>query len=118
MPSRTTLLATVAALSVFGFSACKTVYSDTFSYRKNKFQAPVPKKTAITPPPTGPNLLEGAMPNGGLPGEMPGGIPGMPGAPAAPGDGMAPGLPVPPDAAAPVPGAPPVPPAPAVPGVN
>ena len=118
MSSRSTLTVTVAALSVFGFSACKTVYSDTFSYRKNNFQAPVPKKTAIIPPPTGPNLLEGAMQNGGIPGEMPGGIPGLPGAPAAPGDGMAPGLPGAPDAAAPVPGAPAVPAVPAVPGVN
>ena len=115
MPSRTTLFAAFAALSVLGISACKTVYSDTFSYRKNNFQAPVAKKTVITPPPTGPNLLEGAMPNGGMPGEMPGGIPGIP---AAPGDGMVPGLPVAPDAAAPVPGVPPVPAVPAVPGVN
>lgn len=115
MTSRSTLTATVVVLSIFGVSACKTVYSDTFSYRKNNFKAPESKKMIIAPPPTDPNILSGAMQGGGIPGEMPGGIPGIPGAPAAPGEGMAPGLPGGPDAAAPAPGAPP---APAVPGLN
>ena len=103
MPSRTTLITTVAALSIFGFSACKTVYSDTFSYRKNNFQAPVAKKTEIIAPPTTPDLLGKAMGDGAMPGEAPGAIPGLPG------DGMAPAVPGVPDAAAPPP---------AVPGIN
>ena len=64
MSSRSTLVATAAALSILGFSACKTVYSDTFSYRKNNFQPPPVKYVEIKAPPAGPNLLEGMMPNG------------------------------------------------------
>ena len=107
MSSRSTLIATAAALSVLGFSACKTVYSDTFSYRKSSFQPPPKKTIEIKPPPNAPQVIEGVNPNG-VPGEMPGGIPGIPG-PAAP----APGVPGGPDAAPPAPG---VPAPPAVPG--
>ena len=90
MNSRSTLVATAAALSLLGLSACKTVYSDTFAYRKNSFQPPAPKKLEIKAPPPGQNPLEGVNPNG-VPGEMPGGIPGIPGPAPAP-DAAAPPL--------------------------
>lgn len=99
MSSRSTLTILVGAMSVLGFSACKTVYSDTFSYRKNSFKAPAEKAPKIEAP-TIPILPEGAGAGDGLipaaPAGMPGGaIPGLPGAepaPAAPGVPAVPGL--------------------------
>ena len=105
MIPRSTLTIAVGALAVLGFSACKTVYSDTFSYKKNSFKAP-PTKTIEIKAPTVPLLPEG----GGLPGGIPQGPGGMPGAPMPDGGGI-PGIP---GAAPAVPG---VPGAPAVPGV-
>lgn len=110
MSSRSNLTILIGAFSILGFSACKTVYSDTFSYRKNSFKAPVEKAPKIEAPAI-PNLPDttggGLIPTapGGMPGGMPGGlpeggaIPGIPGAEPAPG----------------VPAVPPVPPA--VPGL-
>ena len=108
MYSRSTLVATAAALSVLGLSACKSVYSDTFAYRKNSFQPPPAKQIEIKAPPSAPMPLEGVAPGGVLPGEMPGGIPGVP--------GPAPGVPGAPDGAPPAPAVPGAPPA--VPGLN
>lgn len=102
MLSRSTLTIAVGALAVLGFSACKSVYSDTFSYRKNSFKAPVEKTPEIKAPdapviPEGGAIPGGVMPPaGGIPGApMPdaGGIPGIPGAaPAVPGVPAVPGL--------------------------
>ncbi len=105
MSSRPTLTIAVGALAVLGFSACKTVYSDTFSYKKNSFQAP-PEKVQVIKTPDMPILPPDAAIQGGM--LPPAG--GMPGAPAP--DGAAiPGIPAAPAAPA-VPGAPP-----AVPGL-
>jgi len=103
MPSRSTLAIFVGATAVLGFSACKPVYSDVFTYKKNSFKAPVVKQPEVKVP-TLPQEL-GAPPAGGIP-VAPGGIPG-----AAPDAGGIPGIPG-------VPAAPGVPPAvPAVPGL-
>ncbi len=103
MPSRSTLAIFVGATAVLGFSACKPVYSDVFTYKKNSFKAPVVKQPEVKVP-TLPQEL-GAPPAGGIP-VAPGGIPG-----AAPDVGGIPGIPG-------VPAAPGVPPAvPAVPGL-
>lgn len=96
MLSRSTLTITIGASAILGFSACKSVYSDTFSYRKNSFKAPVEKIPEIKAPaiPVLPDA--GVIQGGGLPpggGAIPGapapdaaGIPGIPGAaPAVPG---------------------------------
>lgn len=91
MSSRSTLTILASALSILGFSACKTVYSDTFSYRKNSFKAPAEKVPKLDAPAI-PILPEGAGPGvnpaapGGMPGGLPegGGIPGIPGAEPAP----------------------------------
>jgi hypothetical protein len=87
MLSRPTLTITLGALAIFGFGACKTVYSDTFTYKKNSFKAPAPKVELITEPILSP---DGSAPHGGaippadgIPGGvMPdaGAIPGLPGA--------------------------------------
>jgi hypothetical protein len=116
MLSRSTLTIAVGALAILGFGACKTMYSDTYSYKKNSFQPPVVKEPEIKPPavplvPEGGVLPQGA---GGLPGApapeggaLPG-IPGIPGAaPAAP-EGV-PGVPGAAPAAPAVPGVPAVP---------
>jgi hypothetical protein len=107
MLSRRTLTITAGALAIIGFSACKTVYSDTFSYRKNSFKAPVTKEPEIKVPVV-PILPEMGAPAGGAvpgaPAPDAGGIPGMPGAAPA-----APGIPAVPGAAPAVPGVPPVP---------
>lgn len=102
MSSRPTLTIAVGALAVLGFSACKTVYTDTFSYKKNSFKAP-PEKVQVIKAPDMPLMPpDGAMPGGVLPpaGGMPGApapeggaIPGIPGAPAAPGAPAVPGAP-------------------------
>jgi hypothetical protein len=114
MSSRSTLAISVCALSILGFSACKTVYSDTFSYRKNSFKAPVAKEPEIKAttipilPETGGagGLMPGGVPGAPMPdGAAPGAIPGLPGAPAPEG---VPGVPATP---------PPAPGAPAVPGL-
>ena len=117
MLSRRTLTITAGALAVLGFGSCKTVYSDTFSYRKNYFKAPVVKEPEIKVPVV-PIIPDAGAPAGGLPpagGAIPGvpapdagGIPGIPGAaPAVPGvPGAAPAVPGAPPAA---PGVPPVP---------
>lgn len=109
MPSLSSFVAPAVAIAVLGLSACKSVYSDTFSYSKSSFQPPAKKVDEITPPADRPQPLEGVAPGGVLPG-MPGGIPGIP----AP-DGGIPGIPP-----APAPGIPGVPPAPApaIPGLN
>lgn len=106
MLSRPTLVIVFGALSLLGLGACKSPYSDTYSYRKNNFQPPVERKAEIVAPTDVPMPLEGAAPGGVLPG----GIEAMPGAPAPAADAI-PGLPE----AAPPPGAPP---APAIPGLN
>lgn len=74
-----------AALAVLGLAACKTVYSDTFSYRKNSFQPPPTTITEIKPPTPALNPLDPGAP-GGIPPAVPGGIPEVPGGavPAAP----------------------------------
>jgi hypothetical protein len=100
MPSLSTFVAPAVALAVLGLSGCKSVYSDTFSYKKNSFQPPVKTMDEIKAPTEAPHPLEGAVPGGVLPG-MPDGIPGIP----APDGG--------------IPGVPPAPaPAPAIPGLN
>jgi hypothetical protein len=104
MIPRSTLTIAVGALAVLGFSACKTVYSDTFSYKKNSFKAP-PAKTIEIKAPTGP-----LVPEGGMPGGIPAGPGGLPGAPM-PDAGGIPGIP------GGAPAVPPAPGAPAVPGV-
>ena len=108
MSSRPTLTITVGALAILGFSACKTVYSDTFSYKKNSFKAPVEKTPEIKAPAI--PILPDMGGAGGLP---PGGAGGIPGAPM-PDGGAIPGIPAAPGA---VPGVPAVPGAPAVPGL-
>ena len=97
MPSRSTLALAAGALAIFGFSACKPVYSDVFTYRKNSFKAP-PVKVPEIKAPAIPLIPDIAPPAGGAPGGIPGGIPGampdggggIPGVPAAP---AAPGVP-------------------------
>ncbi len=89
MSSRSALAFLAGASAVLGFSACKPVYSDTFSYKKNSFQAPTPKPVeikALTLPPVDPT----APPAGGIP-AAPGGIPGAGG--AMPDAGGLPGVP-------------------------
>ncbi len=101
MSSRSTLTILVGAFSILGFSACKTVYSDTFSYRKNSFKAPAGKVAKIEAP-ANPILPEGLGAGTGLipaaPQGLPegGAIPGIPGAepaPAAPGVPAVPAVP-------------------------
>jgi hypothetical protein len=96
MLSRPTLTLAIGAVAVLGFSACKSVYSDTFSYRKNSFKAPVEKLPEMKAPDV-PLVTDGAAipndapaPDGGLmpgaPAPDAGAIPGLPGAvPAVPG---------------------------------
>ncbi len=103
MSSRTTLTILVGALSVLGFSACKTVYSDTFSYRKNSFKAPAEKvqkieAAAIPLLPDSTGSVQGLIPS--APDAMPGGampdggaLPGIPGAEPAPGVPAVPAVP-------------------------
>ncbi len=102
MSSRSTLTILVGAFSVLGFSACKTVYSDTFSYRKNSFKAPVEKAPKIETPvipilpdTTGADGLIPAAPGGMPGGAMPegGALPGIPGAEPAPGIPAVPAVP-------------------------
>jgi hypothetical protein len=109
MPSHPTLAAAVIAIATLGFSACKTVYSDTFAYRKSSFQAPPEKQVDIAAPPASVMPLEGAAPGGIVPG-APEAIPGVPGMPGAAPDSGIPGVPG--AAPAPAPGAP------AIPGLN
>ena len=114
MLSRPTLTTCAVALAVLTFGACKPVYSDMFSYRKNSFKPPIEKVPEIKMPLLPP---EGGVPPGGVlppgggmpgaPGPDGGAIPGLPGAAPA-----APGVPAAPGAAPAVPGAPP-----AVPGL-
>ena len=100
MPSRSTLAVAAGALAVLGFSACKPVYSDVFTYKKNSFKAPPVKVPEIKAPAT-PLIPDIAPPGGGAPGGIPGGIPGampdagggIPGVPPAPGVPAAPGVP-------------------------
>ena len=101
MSSRSTLAIIVCSLASLGFSACKSVYADTFSYKKSSFQAPVEKVPEIKAPVVPILPSEGVMPGGVLP-PAGGGIPGAP----APDAGAMPGIP----------GAPAAPAAPAVPG--
>ena len=116
MPSRSTLAIFVGASAVLGFSACKPVYSDTFTYKKNSFKAPPVKQPEVKVPVLPTDL--GAPPAGGIPaapGGIPGAIPGaIPGGGAMPDAGGIPGVPPAPG----VPAAPGVPPAvPPVPGL-
>jgi hypothetical protein len=111
MPSHSTLIASAAILATLGLGACKNVYSDTFAYKANKFQAPPEKTVEIAAPAPPPMPLEGAAPGGIIPG-APEAIPGVPGAPAPAPEGGIPGIP-----GAPAPGTPPPPPPPA-PGSN
>jgi hypothetical protein len=116
MLSRSALLMIFGTLSLLGFGGCKTVYSDTFSYRKNSFQPPAAKQTEITPPTDIPMPLEGATPGGLVPGGLEA-IPGVPAPDAGAIPGAVPGMPE----AAPAPGAAPAPAAPgapAIPGLN
>lgn len=106
MLSRSTLTIAFSALAIFGSSACKSVYSDTFSYRKNSFKAPVAKEPVIKTPDLAPG--SGGLPGGVMPG--PGGMPAVPG----PDPGGIPGIP---GGAPAVPGVPGVPAVPAVPGL-
>ena len=96
MPSSSTFAIYVGVTAVLGFSACKPVYSDVFTYKKNSFKAPVVKHPEVKVP-TLPQDL-GAPPAGGIPG-APGGIPG-----AAPDVGGIPGIPGVPPAVPAVPG--------------
>jgi hypothetical protein len=94
---------------LLGLCGCKTVYSDTYTYRKNSFNPPATKAPAIVAPKDAPMPLDGAAP-GGL---LPGGVEGLPGAPVPDAGGAMPGaVPGLPEAA-PAPGA-----APAIPGLN
>ena len=103
MSSRSTLAIIVCAPAILGFSACKSVYTDTFSYKKNSFKAPVEKVPEIKAPDVPILPPAGLMPGGVLPpagGGIPGApapeagaIPGIPGAPAAPGAPAVPGAP-------------------------
>ncbi len=103
MLSRSTLTIAAGALAALGFSACKTVYADTFSYKKNSFKAPPEKVQVVNVPSTLPIIpVDGALPGGGLP-PGGGGIPGAPG----PDAGAIPGMPGAAPAAPAVPGAPP-----------
>ena len=118
MRSHSTSIAALVALAALTFGACKTVYSDTFAYRKNNFQAPPEKKVEIAAPPAPLMPLEGAAPGGVIPG-APEAIPGVPGVPGAAPEGGIPGIPGAPAPGAPaVPGAAPAPGAPAIPGLN
>jgi len=107
MSSRSSFVASAVALAILGLSACKTVYSDTFSYRKNSFQPPAKKQIEIKPPVETRSPIEGMGPGLQPPGMlMPdGGIPGIPGIPGGP----APGLPGLPGTTPPAPGTPPIP---------
>ena len=104
MSSRSTLAITFGTLAILGCGACKSVYSDTFSYRKNSFKAPVERVAELKVP------VNSTMPNGMPPDGM-GGAPG--GIPGAPMEGGAipgiPGIPAAPDAAPGVPAVPAVP---------
>jgi len=108
MLSRSTLTIALGIIATLGFGACKSIYRDTFSYRKNNFQPPPKKEVAIKPPTELPPGLDGSAP-GGLP-MAPGGA--MPGAPDA---GAIPGIPGADPAAPALPGAAPA--VPAVPGL-
>lgn len=114
MPSRSTLAFIAGASAILGFSACKPVYSDTFTYKKNSFKAPPVKQPEVKVPTLPADLT--APPAGGIPAAGPGGIPG-----AIPGGGAMPeagGLGVPPGAPGVPPAVPGVPPAvPPVPGL-
>ena len=103
MIPRSFLTITFGVLAILGFSACKTAYSDTFSFRKNSFKAPVAKIPEIKAQAL-PILPEGTAMPGGV---SPAGAGGIPGA-AAPDAAAIPGIP---GAAPAVPGAPPVVPA-------
>lgn len=98
MSTRSILLA-AGILAVAGFSACKSQYSDVYSFKKNTFAAPVTKREEIkaptetaqpgppvglAPAPSDPALIPG-MPAGapvGAPAAAPTGIPGLDPAPA------------------------------------
>lgn len=90
MSFRPTLTILAGVSAILTFSACKTVYSDTFAYKKTAFRAPAESvpKIDVTPTdiPTDPAMDGGLIPDA-APGEpMPdaGGIPGIPGVPPAP----------------------------------
>jgi hypothetical protein len=88
----TTFLASVIVIA--NFTACSTPYSDVYSFKKNKFQAPVEKKTEIVVPAAALNPLEGTTapaldPAMTIPGVTP--APGIPGLPTE----AAPGAPLP-----------------------
>jgi hypothetical protein len=96
----TTFLASVIVIA--NFTACSTPYSDVYSFKKNKFQPPVEKKTEISVPAAALNPLEGATAPALDPAMT---IPGVPGATPAPG---IPGLPTEAAPTAPLPTAPPL----------
>src|SRR4051794_103950 len=109
MLSRTTIfLASIVAAAAF--SACSSTYSNVYSFKKNTFKAPPPRKADIAPPAASANPFQGQP--GATPGADPlTGIPGVPAAPAgAPAASPIPGLEAAPGAApAPAPGAAPAP---------
>ena len=85
--SSTFLTVGISAIAVLALGACKSTYSDVYSFKKNSFVAPV-KATVVVPPTVIPaDMLNGSgpaqQPLGGIPGVDAGGIPGVPAAPAA-----------------------------------
>lgn len=89
----------ISAIAALALGACKSTYSDVYSFKKNSFVAPA-KPTIVVPPTVIPaDVLNGAQPvqqpMGSIPGVDAGGIPGVPAAeaiPAAPPAGAVPGL--------------------------
>lgn len=107
MSTRSILIAT-GILAIASVGACKSKYSDVYSFKKNSFEAPVKKRDDIQAPPTV-DPLQGQTAPGmpGAPTDVPG-IPGIPGAPADPGAAPAPtGIPGLDPAPAPAPATPP-----------
>ncbi len=82
--SSTSFIIGVSAIAALALGACKSTYSDVYSFKKNSFVAPV-KPAMIVPPTVIPaDVLGGAapaaQPMGGIPGVDAGGIPGVPAA--------------------------------------
>jgi len=103
MSSRSALILLFGALFLPVLSGCKSVYSDTFSYRKNSFKAPAVKQIEIKGPTDMPMPLDGMAPGGVAPGN-PMGIPGAPAPDAGGIPGAVPGIPGLPEAAPAIPG--------------
>lgn len=89
----------VVSLAACALNGCSTIYSDTFSNKRNRFVPPPPQKSVLPPlmqQVGAPRQGGGSNPGGADPGapQIDGGAAGgvLPGAPAASGVPMIPGL--------------------------